>query len=320
MSLCQTIPLLIQIGQFVGVAPLSFSQSAQRWHFNKFFGCITLLILALFTVPSFILLILDIFINPTKYRFYTYVLIHLNFARAITTLSEVFLKRNEHVKLLNRFQTMDAMLEKRYDRVDRKCSSIKWLRRSYLLFWLIQIIIISLNQIPIYILKENTFEEKLTLMLILSSQIITKLNERLIIFYVSVLRINIEIIKEYLQQKVDHGQPWIYHVRTINNRRISFKDLIFLKRFYSMIWECSKIINNLMYFSMPISMLNSFAGFVVNSFWIIVFVVAEREGGLLNLFAIVWVCIEAYNTAFIMYNCSKTVDQVSYSLCPSNGY
>lgn len=321
MSLNKSIAIFIRFCQFCGLAPYSFTES--QWKLNRSFEMLTILLAVVIVISSIAVSIFnEYFFQPNEHKIaniiFVAMLITINI-HAFIILIEIFVKRHQHIKLLDSFQKLEKLLQKT-DRFRLNCTDIKRMCHRHIIFWFIEIISMMFVE-SLILIKSGEFGDINYVIVYLIPYFLCKLNYIQAMSYISILRKNAEALDDYSKHLMEKSEqkmivrPFLlksWKTLRPKKNKIDEKVFILLRKVHSSIWECSVIINNIMYWSMPMGILNEFLLMVFNLFWFVTFLLSKMDNDLLVFaFIILWIIITVINVLFITVNCMNTCEVVS---------
>lgn len=316
MSLSDSISLQIRFSQFIGLAPFSFSKLTHQWEPNRFHGYFTKVLLILFGV---IILICIIFNENVVERDESEVLtisvnlqLFLDLTHILVIFIEMIRNQREHVKLLNLFEKFELLLKEYGHDIDYM--AIKKLCKQLITFWAIEFIVIIILECTTQILRGESLRP-LYLFIALLPYIPTVMYTILIGMYISLLRLNIIALNKHLANneinRLFHESLLIEVMSFTKPKKKNVEMIHFLKKCYSTAWECGNVITEIISFTMPVAVLNSFFFLVVNSFFFVIALFADTKFSIsANIITIAWISICLLNLMFVTVNCTKTIAQV----------
>lgn len=321
MTLAESISTFTRICQFCGLAPFSYSALFDKWETNRSLECITFIfIIVITTTAAFPIIFNKSFIDYENDGhifaiIYNVMLVTINL-HAFCALIENFFKRNRYIKLLNLFRK----LEKSFNRSasgQLKCDVIQRMFRNFLIFGCFEIsFLLALTFYSILFGSDQRGQFYLIFYSI--PFILSVLSYIQAIAYVSLLFRNIEAFDQFADNLVaaKGNVPVNQRFATLAGHRkntVDECDLILLKQIYCLIFECSIIINNLTYWSLPIGLLNELFILTFNFFWIIGSIIDNNDPfeTVLIVFCSIWITMTSFNVLFITINCERVRNQVS---------
>lgn len=331
MSFFESLKPMIQLNQYTGLAPISFENGAKKWQTNR--------VLYIFSILSTTLLALIVtchivfnksFINHSdgKIGVYLYVLMFaLVCIHAFVLLSEVFLKRNKQIVLLESFMKLEKMLKQEafvhldYVHVKRSCY------RNFIIFF-VQLIILFIAILCLYIITKST-RGFYYLLSFIPPYFVCSLSYSQLMTYVSLLAQCVETINKYLDSMIKESgfhvreafvdkrnaksSKWKRAISLNASNKQSTLNFVFLRRVYCLIWESSILINDLMYWSMPLGFANLFYVLVFNAYWFFLAIFSNKveHKFVTLLFSSLYLSINVLTILTITGTCNYTVEKVN---------
>lgn len=319
MVLLKHLLTLTKIFQILGLAPFSYSVSTSKWETNRSLECITFIFIIVITNTTALPIIFnESFIDyNSEDRISAIIsnvmLVTINL-HAFCALIENFLKRHRYTKLLNSFRKLEKSFNKTAS-VRLKYKVIQRMFRNFLIFGSFEVSFLLVLKWFAF-LNDADQRGQLFLIIYLIPFIVSVLSYIQAIAYISLLFRIIEAFDRFTDGLVAKSNVsvnrWFATPARFRKNTVDERDLIFLKYIFCLIFECSTIINNLTYWSLPIGIVNELFLLTFNVFWIIG---SFFENGPFNtaliVFCTVWITMTSLNILFITTNCERARNQVS---------
>lgn len=311
---------MTKIFQTVGLAPFSYSVSTGKWETNRSLGCITFIFIIVTVITTaFPTIFNERFIHHEDDRMsviisnVSYITINLH---TFCALIENFCKRHHHIRLMHLLQKLEISIN-RTKSVRLKYGTIQRMFRRFLILVFSEIAsLLLLECFECWIL--HTGDQRCVNYLIVYSIpfILSMLSSIQVISYIALLFRNIDALERFTDDLVAKGNVsvnrWFVTPARFRKNTIDAPNLILLKRIYRLIFECAIVINNLMYWSLPIGLMNYFFILTFNLFWIIEAIIRNIPSEIaIIIFNSVWLTIISLNILFITMNCKRIRDTVS---------
>lgn len=322
MTLFECISTFTKICQFCGLAPFSYSASLDKWETNRSLGFITFIFIIVITISSALPIIFnESFVDYNNDQIsaiiFNVMLVTINL-HAFFAMIENFSKRHHHIKLMNLFRKLEQSFN-RSASARLKYEVIQRMFRNFLFLGCFEISFLLVLGCYAIIFGSQIGQNFMIAYLI--PFILSMLSYIQAIAYISLLFRNIEAFDRFTDELVIKGNisinQWFATPVRSQQNTVNESDLIWLKRIHCLIFECSTIINNLTYFSLPIGLLNELLLLTINVFWIIGSIIENDPSKIaLIMFCSVWITITLLNVLFITINCGRVRNQVSiYIAC-----
>lgn len=316
MSLFLSNSILVKMCQFTGLMPYSFLKTKTQWKLNLLFEIFNWINVIFFGI---IFICYIIFINQFEdhkaekvLRILTYSLFVTTNVEVIVSLLEVFIKRHRNIKLMNLFCDLDKMVKE----VCNGCVDLKRIKkmcRPTLIISILQICQQFTNfGIAIYINKMQTVKY---ILIYFTPYIMCKLISIKYTLNVCVLCEYLIILNTYLKELIEKSErdqlrkplfkKSIYlRVKPASRNVDNETEIENLRKMFSLIWECSVMINDLFYWTMPIELLNEIILIVFQSIWSIIHLAHGNFvfGGIISFYVV----IRLMKMLCIMIICMKT--------------
>lgn len=200
------------------------------------------------------------------------------YIHSIVVLVETYLKRDQHVKLLNQFEELNRTFEKnkniQFDQMD-----IKRTCNRYLKWYMLILLFIAVIDVLFLIRSKNRFSAHFTLIYSFPFAL-SKLSYVYSMSLVSFIRHYIDALTTY-SEWLNKEKPYSPNKTFVNpnefkmskwkyiklyRSEVSSSSLLFIKQSYCQIWEASIIVNNILYYSLSLGILNEFLVLIIFNF------------------------------------------------------
>lgn len=329
MSLFESISVFIKICQLCGLAPFSYSKTTVRWQANPLLGFLTYFLLIIILIISIVATVFNqYFIDSTQHEIailiFIVMLVTVNIHTS-TILLEIIFKRNYHLKFLILLQKLEILFKATHC-IKLNYSEIRKMCRRFLCFWFLEIILLVIIQSSSLIRSKDQIGINYTIIYFIP-YVLSKLNYVQSVTYVSLLHQNIKALNQYaehLSRKYEESmknrflkKPISFRIEAwdtlrLRTNRVDEPTLRILRQIYCIIWECSIILNDIIYWSMPTGIFNEFALLVFNCYFFIGLLLANGEYSIITMLLVVtWATSTVINILFITLNFKRTNDEVS---------
>lgn len=322
MNLANSIKSVIILCQIFGLVAFAQNKNNLKWihtYFNKIMSLVSI-------VTIFIIFVLCLAFNgllfdendtniQTLIICYSLLLLYLH---VFTAMGESFWKRNQQIKLLNLFQTLELM-SKPHKEFHLDYKGIKRISYNSILFWALQTFgllafnVIVLTQTrdkadmfyifgfaPPFIFSKLSYVYSMVLIRILHK------NLNALIKYANSLSASVQQFQRK-NMKNSIQSRWIYQ----NGRRTRWNDIdenkiAFVKRCYSLIWRASVLINGIFYWSWIIGIINESSILVFNCFFFTMNAVNRFQANAWTImYLVLWTIMHVMNILFVTFTCGN---------------
>lgn len=280
MFVHKSIKRLITACQLSGLTPFGYLQKLQKWHvihWQELYSLILIVLNALLIIASILYLFWFMPNEESRARITVLRLMQIILCvQSFTIILELYLKRNQHVNLLNFFDDSKMMFERnRKNRIEPLKNNNK--PNQLFTFCLIEVfLIIGVHTLKIVLYKKRA--ETITDVVIqmypllmrrwsgvYSMALINLLHndiKALTAFAKYLLSINLSYAsgETFSQPNKYKRNKWKFF--KLYRREVSAMDLLFVQRFYKHIWCGAYLINRLHYWTWPIQIMNLFVGVI----------------------------------------------------------
>lgn len=318
MVLLERILTLTKIFQTVGLAPFSYSVSTGKWETNRSLGCITFIFIIVTVITTVLPTIFhEHFINPKNSRIakttVNVICIAINL-HTFCALIENFCKRHRHIRLMHLFQKLEISIN-RTQSVRLEYGVIQRMFRRFLIFEFFEIALVILLEYDLTVRIGDQRSVNVIIVYMIPF-ILSTLSSIQAISYISLLFRNIEALDRFTDDLMAKGNVsvnrWFVTPARFRKNTIDAPNLILLKQIYRLIFECAIVINNLMYWSLPIGLINYLFLLTFHSFWIIRAIFGNHPSKIaIIIFNSFWSTIISLNILLITMNCKRSRDTVS---------
>lgn len=326
MTLFNSIKSLIQICQFSGLTSYSLNQKTMKWESNPYLIILSIVII-IYNGFAFIITIAfnETFVNHKNATFrviLTSLVLSWTHVHALSALVEFHMKRNEQIKLLNMFESLDHLFKQQlnmhadYSKINKTC-------RRIIAAWLFVIGWFFITLTFYCIQSENKRMIAFTCSYI-PSFVLCKLSYAHSILLVSLVSENIDVLSKYLKSETKANGYYISEtfLREPTSKRTNFpktsqvnlqpEKLLFMKDIYSHIWNATRTTQNLMCWSLAIGLSNEFFILLFNSYWIYLCLFIRPEPFSAFIFQMTLFSVALFSMFSVTYNYRKAIDTVSY--------
>lgn len=328
MSLFRSVKPLIQICQFAGLAPVSMNQNTLKWESNPSLNVISIIII-ICNASIFISVIIfnDLFIDyhrsPVQ-RVLLSALLLFNGFHALCALLELFIKRDQQLKLLSTFEHIDESFQQHlnirvnYAQLKKNCYKI-------IAVWICEIGGLLFANMLVFIQKKDIFDF-LYFSIYVWPFILSKLSYAYFAIFVTLVNENIDVLNKYLRSTnkqngyyirdsfFEQNESKFMRNNSIRKNAIALnpKTLLFIKSIYFKIWESSLAIQHLTRWSLTFGLFYEFFVLIFNSYWFVSCVFFYPCPITVVILLLQSVIINLCNIFIIAGNCNKAVEGVSY--------
>lgn len=324
MSLFESIKPLIQICQFLGLAPFSMNSTTLKWEQNvslKVFSIIfivgngTVLVCGLILNDSVVnhkdmkmrVILMNIFIISCQ-------------THAMFALVEFYLNCDKQVKLLNTFEQLDLLMKQQlnmhidYVKLKRTCHRI-------ILVWICEICALLSTDLFSYQQTKNKYN-LIYIFIFIPSYILSKLSYAYIMMLVSLVHENIDVLNSYLilvtkqngYYVCEHRSDLKQKKRKFSNTskvNLNLEKLLFIKNTYCEIWQAAIKVQNIIYWSFPIGCTKDFYVLLFNSYWLSISIFINSIP--ITSYAIITILVagDMGDLLFLAHNFNKAAEIVS---------
>lgn len=328
MSLFDSIKLLIRIGEFCGLAPISMNKIVKRWELNPYFSFLSIIYIIFHSLLLVTMIVhIETFIDFNDYiiNAYLFVLLLLfNHIHAMFALLEMYLKRDKQVQLLNAFESSDRLLRRHfkehidYEILHKKC-------RRITIVWVCELSSILISDLINYLLyNTGQISQMVFLCTYLSSYMVGKLSYAYSILLIAIAYEQFDVMNKYLRavnkehgyyicdrlsiEKIPMNTEWNRLIR--NSNGFETETLYSMKRIYCVIWSALELTKSLNRWSFSIGLSNEFFVLTFNLYALIasIFFIKLRLSTYMVL--LILIANNLFNLLFIA-GCCKVVRSVS---------
>lgn len=291
MSLSESIKQMIRICALFGLAPVSFDAKKKKWELNRSLYFVSVALVSYIVgimILHFILIeeFLDISEkhtdNTATFLFFCKFLAIC--IPPLIILLEAYFKRRKLIELLNLFVKLEIIFQQ-YSNVQFDCVQIKRLFRRNMIVWsahLIALVLQNLFRIIIKWLANRAYCNMIFFLI----HAVCALSLLHMVTLVDVLEQSLTALTKYthlfIEKRICYMPKAFVTKRGLQGNRspavmskISVSDVMFLRRSYNIIWGAAMLINDLMYWSMPIICGNLFLQLVYQSYWFFYFALSS---------------------------------------------
>lgn len=330
MSFFDIIKPLIKICHILGLAPYSRIVNTSEWTKNRQHETVTLgyliiIVAILVTCIIFNGSIVDHTESGLFVAIFNYSIVIICW-QTIIVLCETFVKRNQHISLLNIFEKLELILEQNNIRLDG--IRLKRILNRAIFFWILETVSFFTLGIVIW-LKSRQYDDMYFFLSQTLPQLISKLSFVFWITSVIVLQENVNALIKHTELFIKNADDMKWDRKTFRffngeyrgaHMRLSNQNLMeYLKQCYILIWDASIFINNIVVWSFPVGFLNEFSVLVFNCFFVIKNLQSPPFFITQILHISSWAAMNLINIIFVFIMCGKTVETV-ISIHQSNHY
>lgn len=321
MSLLTSFRPLLRLCQIFGITPLTQIQGTLVWKSHFTLRILSIIHIVFKIIPFFSALVLIDELsgyeqNPIRKALFVLISI-INGLRGIVLQIELFINRDQQVKVLNQFERLNRLLENRFNtqvdfiKLHRTC-------RIFILVGISQLLI----RLVVY-LRTRRLADLEHFILFFPSFMVGIVGQIYSVFLMYLVQTYYDTTSKYLKSTIkEHG----YYMRDTFLDRNDFKqntsprgNEIFINLdklqeiscVFSTLWDSSRQINAMTYFSSPIAMLQNTLLLIVNCWLLFIFLVSTHTHILNVLTSIIFTLSLITNMIFIAHISSKTVRSVS---------
>lgn len=302
------------------------NQDTSKWEPNKHLATLSVVIF-IYNVLAFILTLIfnQTFVNynnPPIRVALTALVLSWNHLHAISALVEFFLKRNQQIRLLNLFETLDNLIEQNlnahadYAKLRKTC-------RRIIIVWMFEVLSFLVAVCFFFI---ETGNERLILFMLsfVPSYMICKLSYAYSISLVCLIEENINVLSKYLKSVTKPNGYYISEAflheprsKKTNYPRTSQVNLqpsiiFFMKNVYSILWEVSAKVKSLFSWSLAIGLSNEMFVLIFNSYWMVLNIFFRSRALSSYIIPTTFILTGLINLLCITYHHRKAVETVSH--------
>lgn len=314
---------LISICQFSGVTPFSFNQNTLKWQSNPSLKALSIaLIIYNGLILLFTITFPNIFIveqNSEMVKGLFLLLLILNQIHAIIALVELFFKGNRQIEILNTFFEMD-FLQKQilnekmdYKKLHNKCLKITCV-------WFGEVFGIFIIDLLSYFNSKND-KQLIYLLLYIPSYIVGELSYAYSVLLTTLAYEYLDLMNRHLiwmnkrngyyisERFIQPNTKWNNLI--VSKTEINMEELYFIKRNYWKIWEATKTIKYLTFWSLHMGISNESFVLTFNSFLLVSCIFFVPKEFIDFVLLSVMIANNLVNLLFICYHNSKIDETVS---------
>lgn len=326
MSLFSAINPLIRICQSFGLVSYSMNRTTLKWESK-----IALNILSIFIIicNAFIFLgaltFNDTFLNhykSSRIRFILFsILLYWSHIFVLITLLERFSKRNQQIKLLNRFEHLDFSF-KQHLNMTMDYVKLKIECRRFIIAWMCEVFALLIVE-TYQCIKLKSFQHFKFYVIFFPSYLLCKLSYAYTMVLVTLIRENIYVLNKYLKSITKPNGYYLCDTfsnrkqfqrkKNFNSKKICMgpETILFMKNTYSKIWEASIDVTHLTYWTLPIGLSYDIFVLIFNCWGFATLIFQNSNNVSAYLFLIALISSDLCNMIFIAHSCSKTTENVS---------
>lgn len=322
MHLANSIKSVIILCQIFGLVAFAQNKNNFKWvhtHFNKIMSLASIVTIFIFFVLC--LVFNGLLFDENETNIQTAIIcisLLLLYLHVFTAMGESFWKRNQQIKLLNLFQTLESM-SKPHKEFQFDYKGIKSISYNSILFWALQTFgLLSFNVI---VLMQT--EDKADMYFILAfapAFIFSKLSYIYSMILITILHKNLNALIKYanslsasVQQFQRNNRKNSIQLRWIDRNvpRTRWNDIdenkvAFLKRFFGLIWRASVLINDIFYWSWIIGIINESSMLVFNCFFFTMNAVNRFQANAWTImYLALWTIMHVMNILFVTFTCGN---------------
>lgn len=325
MTIFDSIKSLMCICEWFGLTSFTLNRKTKRWQSKTFSKYLSIAII-FFNVAIFsgTLAFNDTLINyqNSKFRvFLTALVLSWNHVVAICVLCELFLKRQQQIKLFNMLEMLDILYRHRLN-MHVNYAKLKKISRRILILWICGVLIFLISD-GFYCIQTGNKRIIYFILSFTPSYAICKLSYGYSIIQVSLINEFLDVLNVYLKSVTkQHGyyicETFIHEPkpRETNGCKARKFDLqlemiLHMKNAYSKLWEGSVAIKNQMHYSLVIALSNEFFILIYSAYGMFSNIFLRPEPLSFFLLLSTWISIGLANMIFITHNYQKVVRTVS---------
>lgn len=322
-----SIKSLIQMCQFSGLASISLNQDTNTWELNSTLKVISIT----WIIFSGAILILTFIFNDTfvdyentKLQIVLFaMLISFSHFQAVFAQFESLLKRKQYAKLLNRLEHLDHLL-RHYANIQIDYGRVKKATRRFIIFWFAENFFLVFGAFYLYWQVRGSYTMGYLCML-LPSYAVSKLSYAYSMMLVSIIYENIDALSKYLKSSIKQNGYYLsetylnrdnfkykkWHLMKTSRHNLNADTLLQMKLIYSEIWEATRSISDLNYYSFPFGIANDLFVLTFIWFWIFLIVYNQLHISSYYTFLCIFITNNLTNILIIAHHCSQITEAVS---------
>lgn len=322
MHLANSIKSVIILCQIFGLVAFAQNKNNFKWihtHFNKIVSLAS--IATIFIIFVLCLVFNGLLFDENDSNIQTVIICYsllLLYLHVFTAMGESFWKRKQQIKLLHLFQTLESM-SKPHEEFQLDYKSIKSISYYSIAFWASQ----SFGLLAFNVLVLTQTKDKADMFFVLAFSppfIFSKLSYMYSMFLITILHKNLNALIKYanslnasIQQFQRKNMKNSIQLRWINRngRRTRWNDIdenkiVFVKRFYGLIWRASVLINGIFYWSWIIGIINELSILVFNCFFFTMNAVNHFQANVWTvMYLVLWTITHVMNILFVTFTCGN---------------
>lgn len=327
MSLFDSIKPLIRVCQLSGLTPFSMNKTSIKWESNHSLKVLSIILIVFVgTILLSGLIFRESIIDYKRSKIRNALVITfmvLNHINAIFALLELFKKRDRQINLLNLFESLDFLFKNRLN-MHINYLKLKTACHRFIIVWICEISGLIISNIIIYIQTKDNYTIAFFIMLI-PHYVLCKLSYAYAVLLVTLVYEDFSVLNQYIKSvtkqngyyvcetflnkndfknsKMDHFKNSKFHVNP--------EMILFMKSVYCDIWEASKEIENLTYWSLPIGCAYDFFVLTSNSYLFFLNLFTRSRNFPIYLLLLLLILSSLGSMLLIAHSYSRTVESVS---------
>lgn len=317
MSLFDAIKLLIRLCHFLGLAPYTRLAQTSKWTKNRTHEMVTIVYLII-TMAIFAMCIIfnGTLVDHTESGLVVAICIYslaIICLQALIVLCETFQKRRQYIELLNLFEQLESILKQNHN-IRFNLLRMQRIQRRAILFWLFETLGLLTMGFLMW-LKSREIDELFFFLTYTLPHLIGKLRFVFWIILVIVLQENVNVLIKYVESFIANDSEKDFKLFNIDYRishgqQTSQRLMAHLKQYYTMIWEASRSINSIVYWSFPVGLLNEFSILVFNCYFTMQILRLPTFPFIPFVYISSWAIMNLINVIFITTMCGNAVEAV----------
>lgn len=329
MSTYDSVLLFIRICHFCGLAPLSMNKVTKMWEPNPFYKFLSITYIIYNILLSMMMVVrMDLFLDTDRAEISSdlfLLLLLLNQMHAVVAVVEMYLKREQQVKLLNLLDISDRLSRRHlnehvdYENLKNKC-------RSIIVVWALELLSILLIDLVNYFLyNAGRTTQIVYLCAYLSAYLFGKLSYAYFILMITMVHVQIDVLNKYLRSmnkqngyyscdRFSTQKIFMNHTnwsRLIQyNNSLNAETLHTMKHIYCALWMAIQLIKNLHQWSFVVGLSNEFFVLTFNSY-VLVYSVFFTSLPIFSVILLVVLIVNNLGNLLFIAGCCRVVVGVS---------
>lgn len=321
MSLYESMKYLIRIRQLFGLTPISAAANTFRWESNqklKFFTLFSLIVNITVFATSMLIPTNTFSYAETSIRIALVIFLFvITYVSSLAVILESYFKRNHQQRILNILNNLDKEFNiylnqnLNYQGIAQSC------RRS-ILFLFCQSIGRDFVFFLLYFYLDS-YRSIIFNCLLSPGLTYCLLHYAYSAFLIDLIGEHLKVLNKYLKSMTKSNGYYLRESRKqnkwnrarVSGNMLDASMLGFINRSYSLIWEASKIVNHLMYWSLPIRMFADYFHLVFSTYNFILFMHKDDYATLVASIYAYGTINAAINIFYLSAISQTTIDDVS---------